>query len=521
MKPLILHLIPCNPACLASLATGVFLSLTFTQSKATAQTSQNFPNGISFGPATSPDSYMYSNLHGGTRAATILESFQGGTVLYSPYPETQRGNWDGGIHMKGMPLTMVLGVNQSPTPLNGTLEVWRYTDYGNNASSIKPIFKIDSALNTADFNGLNVKVEAGSLSVAGSPVLTAANASTQLDTQGYIRSTGGAVNLPLATNTWSIGGSPLFTIDAGGNLLYPSNRSLKINSTTISTNSTTGALTIAGGLGVGMDSYINGIRFGTGNGNIADNLAIGKLSLQNNTTGQRNVGVGQHTLFYNTTGYDNAAFGAFSMTNTTSGNANTAGGVLSLYSNTSGWGNTAFGSSALQSNTTGGSNVAMGLHSLYSNTIGQQNLAIGLESMRSNTVGNENVAIGVRAARYQENGTALTDPERSIYIGTNSKGKDNNDDNSIVIGYGAVGEGAHSTVVGNPNTQKSRLFGQVTLTNTPWKNRAVSISPLADPSPTTTDNEGNALVVEGHTVLKGKVVIEQAQGDISMGIYGQ
>ncbi|MEN9974225.1 MAG: hypothetical protein RLZZ282_231, partial [Verrucomicrobiota bacterium] len=27
-------------------------------------------------------------------------------------------------------------------------------------------------------------------------------------------------------------------------------------------------------------------------------------------------------------------------------------------------------------------------------------------------------------------------------------------------------------------------------------------------------------VVEGHTRLRGKVIIEQAQGDISMGIYG-
>ena len=58
--------------------------------------------------------------------------------------------------------------------------------------------------------------------------------------------------------------------------------------------------------------------------------------------------------------------------------------------------------------------------------------------------------------------------------------------------------------------------GQTTLTNKAWK--ANITAPLADPIPTT-DSGGNALVVEGHTVLKGKVVIEQAQGDISMGIY--
>ena len=61
--------------------------------------------------------------------------------------------------------------------------------------------------------------------------------------------------------------------------------------------------------------------------------------------------------------------------------------------------------------------------------------------------------------------------------------------------------------------------GRTTLTNKAWFNRDSSVSPTADPSPETTDSEGEALVVEGHTRLKGKVTIEQPQGDISMGIY--
>jgi hypothetical protein len=61
--------------------------------------------------------------------------------------------------------------------------------------------------------------------------------------------------------------------------------------------------------------------------------------------------------------------------------------------------------------------------------------------------------------------------------------------------------------------------GQTTLTNKAWLNRDSSISPTADPSSATTDSGGEALVVEGHTRLKGKVIIEEAQGDISMGIY--
>jgi hypothetical protein len=61
--------------------------------------------------------------------------------------------------------------------------------------------------------------------------------------------------------------------------------------------------------------------------------------------------------------------------------------------------------------------------------------------------------------------------------------------------------------------------GQTTLTNKAWLNRDSGTAATADPSSATTDSGGEALVVEGHTRLKGKVIIEVAQGDISMGIY--
>lgn len=60
--------------------------------------------------------------------------------------------------------------------------------------------------------------------------------------------------------------------------------------------------------------------------------------------------------------------------------------------------------------------------------------------------------------------------------------------------------------------------GQATLTKKAWLNRG-GASATADPSSSTADGDGEALVVEGHTRLKGKVIIEEAQGDISMGIY--
>ena len=64
--------------------------------------------------------------------------------------------------------------------------------------------------------------------------------------------------------------------------------------------------------------------------------------------------------------------------------------------------------------------------------------------------------------------------------------------------------------------------GQTSLINKAWKSATGAAptdpeAPLADYG--TTASGGNALVVDGHTVLNGKVVISVPQGDISMGIY--
>jgi len=77
-----------------------------------------------------------------------------------------------------------------------------------------------------------------------------------------------------------------------------------------------------------------------------------------------------------------------------------------------------------------------------------------------------------------------------------------------------VGNGDSTTPSDAVTVLKS---GQTTLTNKAWK--ANSAAPLADPA-STTDSGGNALVVDGHTVLNGKVTIAVPQGDISMGVYG-
>jgi len=57
--------------------------------------------------------------------------------------------------------------------------------------------------------------------------------------------------------------------------------------------------------------------------------------------------------------------------------------------------------------------------------------------------------------------------------------------------------------------------GQTILTNKYWNDQNPGSIPVDIKSA-----DGEALVVEGHTRLKGRVVIEQPQGDVSMGIFG-
>ena len=171
-------------------------------------------------------------------------------------------------------------------------------------------------------------------------------------------------------------------------------------------------------------------------------------------TGYYNTAIGADALYANTTGYRNTAIGGSALRSNTTGADNFGMGYYALYSNTTGLCNSAIGTGALSFNTTGQLNTAIGNYALYTNTTGYYNTAIGAD-----------------AGRYQADGsTALTSPYRSIYIGYNSKGKDNSDSNSIVIGYNAIGVGANTVVLGNDSITKTILKGNVMIglnANTP------------------------------------------------------
>ena len=430
---------------------------------------------------------------------------------------------------------------QGNSLFSGVLDVTAESEFSNNMKlflksgqsfiALKEVSTNPETFN--EFFKLDVSGTSGFMELNGSPVLTAQNA---VDF-GYVDSN----NLGAQTYTFS--------------------------APTESTSSTTGALTVAGGVGIAKDSYVNGLTIGRGGGNndrntalglgaldnnastgVANtaigrgalennttsdhntaigqdslsantigyqNTAIGSQSMLKNTTGKYNVSVGVNSLYYNTVGYENTALGRSSLVRNTSGNQNVAAGCNSLFNNTTGNGNTANGRGSLNNNTVGGYNVGSGFFTMAANTSGTHNSAFGSTALRWNLVGkensalgnsalfltksnynvgvgssslysnqngerntavgfqalysvngseaHENVALGSEAGRFQANRTPLNNSTKSIYIGAKARGKDNADDNSIVIGYDAEGKGANTTVIGNEETTETYLHGKVIL----------------------------------------------------------
>ena len=218
--------------------------------------------------------------------------------------------------------------------------------------------------------------------------------------------------------------------------------------TTASTTSTTGAVIIAGGAGIAKDSYINTVRVGLGAAG-SNNTTLGASTGTQLTAGSAGCTmVGYQSGFWNSSGNGNTSVGQNCLLNTLTGSWNSALGINAIYTNQS-----------------GSHNVSVGLEGLYSVT-GSFNTGIGSNSgYHLAGASTNNICIGYIAGKFQADGsTALTTSSNSCYIGTGSRGLDNSDSNSIVIGSSAIGLGANTTVIGNSSTTSTKLFGTVSLT---------------------------------------------------------
>jgi len=208
-------------------------------------------------------------------------------------------------------------------------------------------------------------------------------------------------------------------------------------------------------VGIGFQALLNN----TGQ----NNYAIGSYALTANTSAMYNTAIGSYALRTVTTTGQNTAIGSLALSEYTA-DGNTAIGYKSQEKNISGLACVSIGSGALGAGACGNGNVAIGNNALNATT-GTDNLGIGWTALLNNTTGSGNIAIGRNAGRFQANGsTALTDPENSVYIGCVARGKDNADNNSVVIGGNTpIGLGANTTVIGTSSTTLTRLFGNLGL----------------------------------------------------------
>ena len=191
----------------------------------------------------------------------------------------------------------------------------------------------------------------------------------------------------------------------------------------------------------------------------ANNTAIGYQAGQKITTGSQNLAIGQGAGKALTTGGLNVFVGAQAGQSLTTASSNTFVGLNAGTNNTTGDANTAIGRSALLACTTGYNNTAVGMTAGQSITSGTDNSLLGISAGQSITTGTHNVCMGRDAGAFHANGsTALTTPTNSVYIGFNSRGLNNSDSNSIVIGHIAIGEGANTVVVGNSSTVQQHFY---------------------------------------------------------------
>ena len=235
---------------------------------------------------------------------------------------------------------------------------------------------------------------------------------------------------------------------------------------------TPGAQATTGGPG---KVVIDTLTVGRGASGVATNTAVGVSALAANTSGLQNVGIGYDALAKLTTGFQSVAIGynaGNSITNSsyntligayagqkTTGSDNTFVGFNSGVNNTSGASNIGVGKSALSACTIGYNNTVVGQSAGVAITSGTDNSLLGIQAGQSITTGTHNVCIGRDAGAFHANGsTALTTPTNSVYIGFGSRGLNNSDSNSIVIGHIAIGEGANTAVIGNSSTVQQHFY---------------------------------------------------------------
>lgn len=260
---------------------------------------------------------------------------------------------------------------------------------------------------------------------------------------------------------------------------------LAITGTTASTSSITGALTVAGGVGIVKDSYINNTRVGRGGNDEQGNTVVGEGSLSgSNSSADHNTAVGYNNMVALTTGANNTTMGSQAAQNMTTGARNvvigrTAGATMTTatenvvighqaayYMSGAAASNTIIGAYAGQNVTTGGANVLIGQQSGASGTItGSTNVGVGVNTLRNLSSGGNNTALG-NGALY-----AITTGSGSTAVGADALAAKTTGNACTAVGFQAL--------ISNLDGELNTALGNQALVSNMYGDRNVGIGEYA------------------------------------------
>jgi len=244
---------------------------------------------------------------------------------------------------------------------------------------------------------------------------------------------------------------------------------------TNSTNSSTGAVLVTGGVGIGSTLAVEGgiyvgaaddqffisrgLRVGNGlsqfRGASGSNIHIGDPYVGIGTTGYggfRNVAIGRSALTMYSNGLQNVAVGYAALGKNKDGSGCVAIGVETLAEQLHGIENVAIGNAAMRSCTggiglagaQGRDNTALGHASMIGLTTGSQNTAVGHNSLQNIAGGINNTVVG------REAGKLAVDSNSNNYFGWNCGHSNVSGNQNTAMGNGALftNDASQNTAIG-------------------------------------------------------------------------
>ena len=229
--------------------------------------------------------------------------------------------------------------------------------------------------------------------------------------------------------------------------------------------------------------------------------------------GKGNAGAGAVLIGYNAGFYQTSSLGVaigYGAGMNQTGDLNVGVGKFANYANT-GYGSVAIGGGALSNSCSGARNTAVGSDCLDACTTGANNTAVGAHSLGELTTGASNVAVGGYA------GDLLTTGSDNVILGFEADVAAAGNDNSIVIGKGAVGLGTNTTVIGVAATTAATIYGRLNLPSGLSASGATFSGNISAPNIVTSFNGATGAVQGVSTAVGGTgISVSGATGSVTI-----